>query len=86
MQPFANQVRREARRVRYNHARLVQPGYADRPCVVSAVHSNGAIIVVSGEAAIPTHFELAFDMAGTRCRPCELVWWHGKTAGVKFVR
>jgi rare lipoprotein A len=47
MQPFANQVRREVRRVRYNHARLVQPGYADRPCVVSAVYSNGAKIVVS---------------------------------------
>jgi|SRR6478672_7777518 len=45
MQPFANQVRREVRRVRYNHARLVQPGYADRPCV--AVYSNGAKIVVS---------------------------------------
>ena len=44
MQPFANQVRRE---VRYNHARLVQPGYADRPCVVSAVYWNGAKIVVS---------------------------------------
>ena len=47
MQPFANQVRREVRRVRYDRARLVQPGYADRPCVVSAVHSNGAKIVVS---------------------------------------
>jgi len=47
--------------------------------------SNVAKIVVSGEAVIPTHFELAFDLAGTR-RTCELVWWHGKTAGVKFVR
>src|SRR6516165_10540370 len=47
MQPFANQVRREVRRVRYNRARLVQSGYADRPCVVSAVHSNGAKIVIS---------------------------------------
>jgi rare lipoprotein A len=44
MQPFANQIRRE---VRYNHARVVQPGYADRPCVVSAVYSNGAKIVFS---------------------------------------
>lgn len=47
MQPFANQVRREVRRFRYNHARLVQPGCADRPCVVSAVSSNGAKIVIS---------------------------------------
>ena len=47
MQPFADQVRREVRRVRYNRARLVQSGYADRPCVVSAVHSNGVKIVVS---------------------------------------
>jgi peptidoglycan lytic transglycosylase len=44
MQPFANQVRRE---VRYNHPRLVQRGYADRPCVVSAVHSSGVKILVS---------------------------------------
>ena len=66
-------------------ARLIQRGFADRPCVVSDVSSNGAKIIVSGEATIPTHFELAFDLAGTR-RTCELVWWHGKTAGVKFVR
>jgi rare lipoprotein A len=46
MQPFANQVQREVRRVRYNHG-LVQPGYADRPCVVSAVYSNGTKIAVS---------------------------------------
>ena len=86
MQPSTKQVRREVRRSRYIYARLVRPGYADRPCVVSNVYSDGAKIVVSGEAAIPIRFELAFDVAGTRCRPCELVWWHGKTAGVKFVR
>ena len=34
-------------------ARLIQHGFADRPCVVSDVSSNGAKIVVSGEAAIP---------------------------------
>jgi hypothetical protein len=50
---------------------------------VSDVSTDGAKIFVSGEAAVPTHFELAFDNAGTR-RLCELVWWRGKTAGVKF--
>jgi hypothetical protein len=80
-----NQFQREVRRSRYIHATLVQHGCADRPCVVSDVSSNGAKTVVSGEAAIPTHFELVFDIAGTR-RLCELVWWQGKTAGVKFVR
>jgi hypothetical protein len=53
--------------------------------MVSDVSLNGAKIVVQGEAAIPSYFELAFDLAGTR-RLCELVWWQGKTAGVKFVR
>ena len=66
-------------------ARLIQHGFADRPCVVSDVSSNGAKILVSGESAIPTHFELAFDIAGTG-RLCELIWRHGKTAGVKFLR
>jgi hypothetical protein len=36
-------------------------GSADRLCVVSDVSLNGAKIVVQGDAAIPTHFELAFD-------------------------
>jgi hypothetical protein len=35
---------------------------ADRPCVVSDVSLNGAKIIVQGEAAIPTHFELASMM------------------------
>ena len=39
------------------------PGCADRPCVVSDVSINDAKIVVQGEAAIPTHFELAFDFS-----------------------
>jgi hypothetical protein len=81
----AHKFQREVRRSRYIHATLVQHGCADRPCVVSDVSSIGAKIVVSGEAAIPTHFELVFDIAGTR-RLCELVRWQGKTAGVKFVR
>jgi hypothetical protein len=63
----------------------MKPGYADRPCVVSDVSQNGAKIVVQGEAVIPTHFELAFDVAGTQ-RLCELIWWQGKMARVKFVR
>jgi len=85
MRPPKNQFQREVRRSRSIQARLIQDGCADRPCVVSDVSSNGAKIIVSGEAAIPTRFELVFDIAGTR-RICELIWWHGKTAGVKFVR
>ena len=85
MRPLKNRSEREARRSRRIPARLVQHGCADRLCVVSDVSTNGAKILVSGEATIPTHFELAFDNAGTR-RLCELVWWRGKTAGVKFVR
>ena len=84
MRPSTNRIQREAQRSRH-HARLVKHGCADRPCMVSDVSLNGAKIVVQGEAAIPSHFELAFDLAGTR-RLCELVWWQGKTAGVKFVR
>jgi hypothetical protein len=83
MRPLKNRSEREARRSRRIPARLVQHGCADRLCVVSEVSTNGAKILVSGEATIPTHFEL--DIAGTR-RLCELVWWRGKTAGVKFVR
>ena len=85
MRPPKNQFQRGVRRSRHIQARLVQHGCADRPCVVSDVSTHGAKIVVSGEAAVPTHFELAFDNAGTQ-RLCELVWWRGKTAGVKFVR
>ena len=85
MRPSINRIPREARRSRHIHARLAKHGSADRLCVVSDVSLNGAKIVVQGEDAIPTHFELAFDLAGTQ-RPCELIWWHGKTAGVKFVR
>ena len=85
MRPSVNRIPREARRSRHIHARLVKHGSADRLCVVSDVFLNGAKIVVQGEAAIPTHFELAFDLAGTQ-RLCELIWWQGKTAGVKFVR
>jgi len=83
MRPPKNRFQREVRRSRRIQARLVQHGCADRLCLVSDVSTNGAKILVSGEATIPTHFEL--DIAGTR-RLCELVWWHGKTAGVKFVR
>ena len=83
MRPPKNRFQREVRRSRRIQARLVQHVCADRLCVVSDVSANGAKILVSGEATIPTHFEL--DIAGTR-RLCELVWWHGKTAGVKFVR
>ena len=85
MRRSINRFPREARRSRRIQAMLVKHGCADRPCAVSDVSLNGAKIIVQGEAAIPTHFELAFEDAGTR-RLCELVWWHGKTAGVKFVR
>ena len=83
MRPLKNRSEREARRSRRIPARLVQHGCADRHCVVSEVSTNGAKILVSGEATIPTRFEL--EITGTR-RLCELVWWRGKTAGVKFVR
>ena len=85
MQPPKNRLQREVRRSRRIQARLVQHGCADRFCMVSDVSTNGAKLIVSGDATIPKHFELAFDLAGTR-RLCELVWWHGKTAGVKFDR
>ena len=85
MRRSMNRFPREARRSRRIQAMLVKHGCADRPCVVSDVSLSGAKIIVQGEAAIPTHFELAFDYAGTQ-RLCELVWWHGKTAGVKFVQ
>ena len=85
MRPSIDRIPREARCSRRMQARLVNHGCADRPCVVSDVSLNGAKIVVQGEAAISTHFELAFDLVGTQ-RLCELIWWQGKTAGVKFVR
>lgn len=85
MRPAIKRIPRETRRSRHIHARLLKHGCADRRCVVSDVSLNGAKIVVQGDAAIPTHFELAFDLAGTQ-HLCELIWWQGNTAGVKFVR
>ena len=59
---------------------MVKHGCADRPCVVSDVSLSGAKIIVQGEAAIPTHFELAFDYAGTQrlLRVGLVAWENGR--------
>jgi hypothetical protein len=79
------QFKREVRRSRNIRARLMHPGSADRYCAVSDISSNGAKLIVEGDGTIPARFELAFSDGGTRCL-CELIWWHGKSAGIKFVR
>jgi PilZ domain-containing protein len=78
--PFAREVRR-ARRIQ---ARLLRPGCADRPCTIIDLSARGAKIVVQGDEAITSRFELAFADNGPR-RLCELAWQRGKTAGVRFV-
>jgi hypothetical protein len=78
------QFQRGVRRSRNFPATLVESGSPDRRCVVSDISEGGAKIVVEGRDPIPAHFALVFD-SGTR-RICELIWWHGKTAGLKFVR
>lgn len=84
MRSQKRQVQREVRRSRNIRATLKHPGSADRPCVVSDISSDGAKIIVEGSGNIPARFELEFNHGGTR-RLCDLIWWDGKSAGIKFV-
>jgi hypothetical protein len=84
MRPPRKRFQRGVRRSRNFPATLVESGSPDRRCVVSDISEGGAKIVVEGRDPIPAHFALSFDN-GAR-RTCELIWWHGKTAGLKFVR
>ena len=81
--PIPGKYQREGRRARLK-ATLVQPGLPDRYCVVSDIFDGGAKIVVDGNDPIHTRFELALD--GGKRRVCEPIWWHGRTAGLRFVR
>jgi len=70
-------------RSRSVQATLVQPGAPDRPCIVSDISDGGAKIVVEGSDPVHIRFELI--LGGGERLVCEPVWWHGKTAGLKFV-
>lgn len=65
-------------------AMLVQPGCPDQSCTVSDISDDEARIVLEGETHIPPRFVLALD--NDQRWVCELMWWHGRTAGLKFVR
>jgi hypothetical protein len=84
MRSTVKQFAREVRRARRIQARLLRPGFADRPCTVVDISASGAKIVVQGDEAIAARFELAFADNGPRGL-CELVWQRGKTAGVRFL-
>jgi hypothetical protein len=71
-------------RPRNIQATLIQPGLPNRYCVVSDISDGGAKIIVDGKDPIPARFELA--LGGDERRVCESIWWHGRTAGLRFVR
>jgi hypothetical protein len=52
--------------------------------MVSDISAGGARIVVEGNGPIPTQFELA--LSGDKRHVCEPIWWHGRTAGLRFLR
>lgn len=83
MQLPGQNFQRKAPRSRNVHAMLVQPGYPDRSCIVSAISDDEARIVLEGDTHIPARFVLALD--NDQRWVCELIWWHGRTAGLKFV-
>jgi hypothetical protein len=84
MQTPRRQFHREPLRSRNIHATLVQPGLPDRYCTVSEISEGGARIVLEEDAPIPARFMLALD--NDERRVCEPIWWHGRTAGLRFVR
>ena len=84
MQTPRRQFGRAVLRSRNVRATLVQPGFPDRSCTVSDISDGGARIVVEGNDHIPARFELALD--DNKRRICEPIWWHGRAAGLRFLR
>jgi hypothetical protein len=79
--------KREARKLFGRTAWItLDGGFAARQCVVQDISSTGAKICVDEAVALPARLRLAFSRDARTGRECQVVWRHGKTAGVKFVR
>ena len=64
----------------------LEGGFAARTCVVEDISKSGAKVTVEDNNTLPTKLRLAFTRDARGGRPCEVVWRHGRTVGVKFVR
>jgi hypothetical protein len=61
-------------------------GFAARPCVVQDMSATGARITIDDPNVLPVRLRLAIARDARTGRNCEVVWRHGKSLGVKFVR
>jgi hypothetical protein len=61
-------------------------GFAARPCVVRDMSTSGAKITIDDPNVLSGRLRLAFTRDARTGRNCEVVWRHGKSLGVKFVR
>jgi PilZ domain len=79
--------KREARKSVQQSAWItLDGGFATRPCFVLDLSRDGAKIKMDDRSAVQTKLRLAFARDARTGRNCEVVWRHGKTLGVKFVR
>src|ERR1700682_4761864 len=64
----------------------LEGGFAARQCVMQNMSSTGAKITIDDPNMLPAKLRLAFTRDARTGRPCEGVWWRGKSVGVKLVR
>jgi hypothetical protein len=64
----------------------LEGGFAARQCVVQDISTTGAKITIDDPNVLPARLRLAFARDARTGRNCEVVWRHGKSVGVKFVR
>jgi hypothetical protein len=61
-------------------------GFAVRPCLVQDISSAGAKITADGAGTLPGTLRLAFGRDARTGRNCQVVWRHGNSIGVRFIR
>jgi hypothetical protein len=64
----------------------MEGGFAARSCVVHDISTTGAKVTIDDPNTLPAKLKLAFSRDARTGRNCEVVWRHGKSVGIKFVR
>jgi len=64
----------------------LEGGFAARQCVVQDMSETGAKVTIDDPNSLPAKLRLAFSRDARTGRRCEVVWRHGNSVGVKFVR